>query len=138
MTVPVGPHIVPYVDSKKGQSLIGKKVLPPFNSNALNTNTNANKKPNKIYVSKFQCGYLKLLGLLTESVKRPRRKILQQLKRLQQWKGIIIIIGMVLFIIFTIRRNSHVTTFRALIVVIGKIWKFFLRFTHFFYALLFC
>ncbi len=50
VTVPTGPHIVPYVDTKKGQSLVGKKILPPFNSNAQNSNA-ANKKAAKIYVS---------------------------------------------------------------------------------------
>ena len=48
MTVPMGPHIVPYVDSKKNQSLVGKKVLPSFNNAAP---SNLNKKANKIYVS---------------------------------------------------------------------------------------
>lgn len=74
MTLPVGPHIVPYVDSKKGQSLIGKKVLPPFNNNALNTNTNANKKPNKIYVSKFQCGYLNVTGPINRKHEAAKKK----------------------------------------------------------------
>lgn len=77
MTVQMGPHIVPYVDSKKNQSLVGKKVLPSFNNAAP---SNLNKKANKIYVSSI------FALIFTESVKQTW--LFKQLfvKRLQQMK----------------------------------------------------